>query len=134
MSATANRRRHNMQQSPSREFDPIPFEKINSPEGRSHIEAANVIVAVDPAYETQTIVYGRSMVEEIVRSGTPRPAIVLPVGLDLATDELDRLDELVRAVKGQSSFRPADLFPEVVIHTASFASDPDLLGPVRLAV
>src|SRR5258708_6187611 len=55
-------------------------------------------------------------------------------GLETATEELDRLERLVREIKGHSSFGPADLFPAVVIDAASFASDPDLLEPVRLAV
>ena len=38
--------------------------------------------------------------------------------------DLIGFERLVREIKGNSSFRPADLFPDVVIDTASFASDP----------
>lgn len=45
-----------------------------------------------------------------------------------------KLDTLVRQIKGNSSFRPADFFPEFEIDSASFNSNPELLEPVRHAV
>ena len=103
-------------------------------ERRAQFAAADIIIAADPTQETRAVLYGREMLEEIIRSGTSSKAAVVTVNLDTATEELDRLERLVREIKGHSSFRPADLFPEVVIDAASFASDPDLLEPVRLAV
>lgn len=123
-----------MQKSPSSNLAPVPFARIDCPEGRPLVAAADVVVAVDPTQETRTFLYGRSTLEDFARSRTPTPPRVLVVGLASHTDELDKLDELVREAKGHSTFRPTDLFPEVVIDTASFASDPDLLDPVRLAV
>jgi hypothetical protein len=103
-------------------------------ERRAQFAAADIIIAADPSQETRAVLYGRETLEEIIRSGTSREAAVVTVNLDTATEELDRLERVVREIKGHSSFCPADLFPAVVIDAASFASDPDLLEPVRLAV
>jgi hypothetical protein len=107
---------------------------FDSPERRAQLAAADIIFAADPVERTCTVLYGQEMMEDIDRSGTSRHAAVVTVNVDSASDELDQLDALVREIKGHSSFRPADLFPEFVIDAASFRSDQDLLDPVRLAV
>lgn len=107
---------------------------FGSPERRAQIARADIIIAADPDQETRTIMYGREMLERIVQSGIGSEAAITTINLDTASRELDKLEKLVSEIKGKSSFRPADLFPEVVIDTASFASDPELLEPVRLAV
>ena len=45
-----------------------------------------------------------------------------------------KLDTLIRELKGKSSFRPTELFPDVEIDAASFACAPELLAPVRVAM
>ena len=108
--------------------------KFDFPESRARLALADVVFAVDPDQGTRTLLYGREMIEEVNRSGSNRKAAVVTYKLDTATEELEALERLVCEVKGSSSFRPADIFPEVLIDTASFASDPELLDPVRLAV
>jgi hypothetical protein len=111
-----------------------PHQGFDCPERRAQLTGADIVVAFDPDQETRTVLYGREMLDEIVRSGSSRKAVVITVSLDTATGELDELERLMCEIKGRSSFRPADLFPEVVIDTASFSSDPELLERVRLAV
>lgn len=111
-----------------------PRDGFDSPERRAQLAGADVVIAVDPDQETRTVLYGREMLEQIIRSGDRREAAVVTFNLDTATEELDELEWLVREIKGNSSFRPADLLPEVVIDTDSFAFDPELLEAVRLAV
>ena len=108
--------------------------ELDLPESRDRIAAADVVAIVDPIQGTRTLLYGREMLEEIIRSGASWPANVVTFSLDSASDDLDKLDLLVRETKGHSSFRPANLFPEFEIDSASFDSDPDLLQPVRIAV
>lgn len=107
---------------------------FGSPECRSQLASATVIVANDPVQQTRSVLYGRETLEEIVRSGTSRDAVVVTVNVDSATEELDELETLVREIKGRSSFRPEDLFPKFMIDPASFGSHPDLLDPVRHAL
>jgi hypothetical protein len=111
-----------------------PHGGFDSPESRAQIAGADIVIAVDPYQETRTVLYGREMLERIVRSGSSCQAVIITIDLDTATKELDELEKLVCEIKGNSSFRPADLFPDVMIDTTSFASDPELLEPVRLAV
>src|SRR5438132_6119245 len=108
--------------------------RLDSPHIRNKIAAADIVRADDPDLGGGTIFYGRELAEEVIRSGVPRSANVLRVALDLVSDEPERLDTLIRELKGSSSFRPADLFPEVDIDATSFSSASDLLHPVRVAV
>ncbi|MCI0705555.1 MAG: hypothetical protein L0241_31225 [Planctomycetia bacterium] len=108
--------------------------RFGTPEGRAQLARADIILVSDPVQQTRSVLYGRETLEEIVRSGTSRDAVVVTIQLDSATEELDELETLIREIKGRSSFRPADLFPKFVIDTASFGSHPDLLGPVRHAL
>jgi hypothetical protein len=108
--------------------------RVNSPDIRARIAAAHIVRADDPALGGGTVFFGREMMEEVIRSGIPRSANVLRVALDFASDDPERLDALIRELKGYSCFRPADIFPEIDIDAGSFSFALDLLEPVRLAV
>jgi hypothetical protein len=108
--------------------------RVNSPDIRARIAAADIVRADDPALGGGTVFFGREMVEEVIRSGIPRSANILRVALDFASDAPERLDVLIRELKGYSCFRPADIFPKIDIDAGSFSSAPELLEPVRLAV
>ena len=109
---------------------------LGSADIRARIAAADVVRADDPALGGGTVFLGREMLEEVIRSGIPGPPLekLLRVVLDFASDEPERLDALIRELKGNSCFRPADIFPEFDIDAGSFSSAPDMLEPVRLAV
>ena len=107
---------------------------IDSPELRSLIEVADIVRADDPQLKGGIVFHGRELLEEIIRSRVARTAKVVKVILDFTSDDPERLDALIRELKGNSSFRPEELFPEIEIDTASFTSAPDLLAPIRLAV
>jgi hypothetical protein len=61
---------------------------------------AEVITAVDHMTRREQIIYGRSLLREIKASDRQRWVRILRIGLDLETDELDRLRAVVGAVKG----------------------------------
>ena len=107
---------------------------LDSADIHACVAAADVVRAVDPELGGGTVFYGRSMLEEVIRTGIPRSAKTLEVTVDFGSDEPEQLERLVRQVKGGSCFRPADIFPEFDIDAASFSSAEDLLPPVRRAV
>lgn len=111
-----------------------PLIRFDSSESRDRLARADVVVAVDPDQKTHTVLYGREMLEQIRASGARRKAVVVTFNLDTATKELEELNQLVCEVKGCSSYRPADLFPEVDVDEASFVSEIELLALVRQAV
>ena len=108
--------------------------RFDSPEIQAQIAAADIVVGIDPEQELRAVFHGRERMEECIRLGIACEAIVLNVRLDFVSDEPERLHKLIRELKGNSSFRPADLFPKIEIDAPSFSTSPDLLAPVRLAV
>src|SRR5437764_12904296 len=100
----------------------LPANRVNSPDIRARIAAADVIRADDPALGGGTVFFGREMMEEVIRSGIPRSANVLRLTLDFASDDPERLDALIRELNGNSCFRPAEIFPEIDIDAVSFSS------------
>lgn len=114
--------------------DPSNRSRLNAADIRARIAAADIVRADDPALGGGTIFFGREMMEEVIRSGIPCSANVLRVALDFVSDDPERLDALIRELKGSSCFRPADIFPEIDTDAGSFSSALDLLEPVRLAV
>src|SRR5262245_53167037 len=107
---------------------------LDSPKIRTMIAAADVIRVDDPALGGGTVFFGREMLEEMIRTGIARAPNLLRLALDFVSDEPERLDVLIRELKGSSCFRPGDIFPEVAIDAASFSSAPDLLDAVHIAV
>jgi hypothetical protein len=126
--------KHNNQTSTMPQVDTNDAGRLDSPEGRAQVAAVDIILATDPDQGTRAVLYGRETLQEIIQSGIGRNAMVLNVSLDSASNEFDRLEALIREVKGNSSFRPDDLFPEFEIDAASFGSETDLLGAVGLAL
>src|SRR5438552_9447944 len=104
---------------------PSNASRLDAADIRASIAAADIVRADDPALGGGTVFFGREMMEEVIRSGIPRSANVLRVALDFASDEPERLDTLIRELKGNSCFRPADIFPEIDIDAGSFSSAPD---------
>src|SRR5262249_30573740 len=111
-----------------------PKTRLDSADLRARIAAADIIRADDPALGGGAVFFWREMTQELIRAGLLRSAIILAVALEFASDELERLDPLIRELKGHSCFRPADIFPQIDIDAVSFSSAPDLLEPVRRAV
>jgi hypothetical protein len=108
--------------------------RLDSADLRASIAAADIVRAYDPGLGGGTVFFGREMMEEAIRTGVALSATVVRVALDFTSDEPERLDALIRELKGNSCFRAADIFPEIDIGEASFSAAPELLEPVRLAV
>jgi hypothetical protein len=75
-----------------------------SADPRAALHAAAVIIGVDVMSGREFLVYGRPLLEEIQKSGMPRPLAVFKVGLDEDTDELEKLIALVQVVKGRHDY------------------------------
>lgn len=111
---------------------PIPLSAIKSPEGRQQLVEVDVIIGVDTNLGLQTLFFGRELLEDIILAQESRHVRIIVIDLDFGSDEPDWLSSTIREVRGTSSYRPADLFPEVIIDDDSFPSD--LLKPVRQAI
>jgi hypothetical protein len=68
---------------------------------RAALYVADVVFAVDAMTGNQTVVYGREKLEKTVKRGEASNLRILRVGLDMKTDELDRLCALLLAVRGE---------------------------------
>jgi hypothetical protein len=73
---------------------------------RDDLADADVVVAVDVMSQREVLVYGRETLQGVVDRGAARSLQVMYIGLDLDTDELKRLCDLVRIVKGRCDYQP----------------------------
>lgn len=71
---------------------------------RELISTADIVIAVDVMTRNKSLVYGRRILEGIIASGKSKPVVVLPVELDMETDELERLLVLLEIVKGHHDY------------------------------
>ena len=58
--------------------------------------------------QSDTAVYGRKLLKEMLESGVAQPCRVLRIGIDQEGDELEKLLALVQAVKGYSEWPGGD--------------------------
>jgi hypothetical protein len=75
---------------------------------RGLLQSADVIVAVDVMSQAEALIYGREALTRISKSREADELGVMKVGLDVETDELERLIALVRVIKGHDDYRPHD--------------------------
>ena len=69
------------------------------------LHEAEVIFGVDVTSQHEFLVYGRHVLQQVLESGQERDAHVLRISLDMETDELEQLIDLVRVVKGHHDYR-----------------------------
>jgi hypothetical protein len=72
---------------------------------RQALHDAEVIFGVDVMSQHEFLVYGRHVPQQVLDTGQERDVHVLRIGLDMETDELERLVALVRVVKGHDDYR-----------------------------
>lgn len=72
-------------------------------DSQSLLDEAEVVIARDVMTDYETIVFGRQRFEEYEKEGGIAPSM-LTVGLDIETEELDRLIVLVEDVKGRHDY------------------------------
>lgn len=75
---------------------------------RESLATADVILGVDVMTEREFLVYGRDALEDVTEGGEPRPMVVLRVGLDQETDELEKLIALVQTTRGRNDYQVQD--------------------------
>ncbi len=76
-------------------------------ESRRMLAAADLIFGIDVISRKQTIVYGRSSLEELLHTGHSGILGVLNVGVDQQSEEIDKLATLVQDVKGHHDYHGA---------------------------
>ncbi len=75
------------------------------PDPRDQFADADVIVAVDAATGRETLVYGREALESVVDRGAARALHVMYVEIDEDSQDLQRLCDLARTVRGRCDCR-----------------------------
>jgi hypothetical protein len=94
-------------------YHPIPIaalfgestEPNLSKDPRRALAHAQVIFGVDVMSQREFLVYGRKVLEQIVKSGKAQTLSVIYVALDQETDELEKLLALVNVVKGHDDYQ-----------------------------
>lgn len=95
--------------------DIVPIETLLG-EGRDPVEefesrrllaVADLIFGVDILNGKQSIIYGRSSLEDLVRTGESHLLGIVNVGLDQETMEMEKLATLVHSIKGRSDYHAA---------------------------
>ena len=66
---------------------------------------AQVIFGVDVMSQREFLVYGRKILEQIVKSGTTQEFCAMWVAIDQETDELEKLLALVKVLKGHDDYK-----------------------------
>jgi hypothetical protein len=92
----------------------IPLAAFFAPDGlrpnpefdsRWILHRAKVILAIDSRSNEEVLVFGRRTLEAIVKSNVSKGLALVKIGIDIETDELDRLLALVRLVKGRDDYQ-----------------------------
>ena len=68
---------------------------------RDELSDAEVIVAVDWTTQQEVLVFGRQTLQQIVDSGSTEARHVMRVGIERNSDDLEKLRDLVKTVKGR---------------------------------
>jgi len=99
---------------------PIPIEALFdetwtgpnlSKDPRKAFADAQVIFGVDVMSQCEFLVYGKKVLEEIVKSGTSQKLYTIHVAIDQETDELEKLLALVQVVKGHDDYQADEDVP-----------------------
>lgn len=78
---------------------------------RRTVADAQLIIGIDVMSQQQFLVYGRKILEEILKTGVARKLPTLFVALDQETDELEKLVALVQVVKGYDDYQADEVVP-----------------------
>jgi hypothetical protein len=89
----------------------IGVHALANPEYRDLLRDAEVIFAHDVSTGSNSIVFGRDVLQRIAGSDAGGEAKVLTVELDQGTDELEYLVTVVELVKGQHDYKPSSGSP-----------------------
>lgn len=79
-------------------------EPNRNPDYRPWLLAADLILGRDVGSGHEFLVYGRPALEEVSRSGRPRPFRIAVVEVDMETDELELLLALVEVLRGRHDY------------------------------
>jgi hypothetical protein len=99
----------------ARELDPqseedLPvgnlIKKLADPEFREKIASADIILGIDVHDEEhQSLFFGRTALESIIRSGRERKMSVFGVGVDFKTNDLEALAAACVVLKGSCCYK-----------------------------
>jgi hypothetical protein len=78
------------------------------------LQGADVIFGRDVMSSNQFLVFGRDLLQSIVRSGMARPVKGLVIEIDQGrdSDELEKLISVIRIVKGHDDYQASETFSE----------------------
>jgi hypothetical protein len=75
-----------------------------TPGTKEAFRQAEVIMAVDLSTGREILVFGKALIEKIVRSGKARTVRMVRIAIDEETEDLERLIALVQAFKGSHDY------------------------------
>ncbi len=76
-----------------------------SDDPREALQEAEVILAVDVMTQKEAVVFGKELLQEIASGKNAASVAMLRIGLDIETDELEKLLALVQVMKGYHDYR-----------------------------
>ena len=83
-------------------FDESLGPNLTGPVGpRELLGAADIVIAVDVMSGQQVVVHGKGRLDEIITTGASKVCRIVRIGLDVDTDELERLTALMMTIKGE---------------------------------
>jgi len=94
---------------------PILIDSLNSSDLRALIREADLVIGIDPHSKEQAVFHGREQLEETIQAGVARQLQTIRLGIELNSEQTQRLYSEILALKGTASYSPAERFPEVVI-------------------
>jgi hypothetical protein len=68
------------------------------------LHGADLIIGVDRASGHEFLMYGRAVLEELARTGGERDLRIVRIGMDPATDDLEKLAAAIVVVKGRCAY------------------------------
>ncbi len=103
--------------------EPIPIDSVNLPGLRESIRHADIILAVDPKTQEQVVFYGHDHLERIVQTGVAEQLTVVTFGVNLDSEQNQKLASEILALKGSVTYSPADRFPEIIVDFTNLPPD-----------
>lgn len=95
--------------------EPMLIDSLNSSDLRALIREADLILGIDPHTKEQAVFHGREQLQEIIQTGVARQLQTVRLGIDLNSEQTQRLYSEILTLKGSTSYSPAERFPEIVI-------------------
>ena len=86
----------------------ISVHSLEIPEYREELRQADVIFGVDVNSQREFLVYGRSALKRIIRSGQEILLRVVRVELDQETDELEYLLAALHVLRGHHDYQASE--------------------------